>query len=74
MQIYVKFEGFPLNNALFGLVSYKALHNQTAFSDFTPPFRGVDIGTSQNSSQQLSNEKKGPWLFRLYRGLYYPVL
>ena len=26
------------------------------------------------SGIEMSNEKKGPWLFRLYRGLYYPVL
>ncbi len=32
------------------------------------------LGPKRWSYLQLSNEKKGPWLFAVYRGLYYPVM
>ena len=38
--------------------------------------KGRRCGTSYNSQvypKQVSNEKRGPWLFSVYRGLYCPV-
>ena len=45
----------------------------------TPIFRNIHMsrdllkkGTTH--TMHVSNEKKGPWLFSVYRGLYYPVV
>ena len=32
------------------------------------------LDVREELAHQMSNEQKGPCLFRLYRGLYYPVM
>ena len=37
-------------------------------------YLGFEGASKFNQNIIKSNEKKGPWLFRGYRGLYYPVM